>query len=121
MPNFANTRYGVITRLATLPVPRALAAARLYGADVAGVYVDALAVRFDTAHGMTSSSGFGQEIRRPLFRTVIAFSTGPIFRSTRRWVARRCVNAERRDAEALLDLSSLARGASTQVFAGETS
>jgi hypothetical protein len=49
MPNFTNTRYGVITRLATLPVPRALAAARLYGADVAGVYVDALAVRFDTA------------------------------------------------------------------------
>ena len=49
MPNFANTRYGVITRLATLPVPRALASARLYGADVAGVYVDALAVRFDAA------------------------------------------------------------------------
>ncbi|MEO8187149.1 MAG: hypothetical protein ABI580_07265 [Burkholderiaceae bacterium] len=49
MPNFANTRYGVITRLATLPVPRALASARLYGADMAGVYVDALAVRFDTA------------------------------------------------------------------------
>ena len=49
MPNFADTRYGVITRLATLPVPRALTSARLYGADVAGVYVDALAVRFDTA------------------------------------------------------------------------
>ena len=48
MPNFANTRFGVITRLATLPVPRTLAAARLYGADIAGVYVDALAVRFDT-------------------------------------------------------------------------
>lgn len=49
MPNFANTRYGVITRLAALPVPRGLTAARLYGADVAGVYVDALAVRFDAA------------------------------------------------------------------------
>ena len=49
MPNFSNTRYGVVTRLATVPVPAALAAARLYGADVAGVYVDALAVRFDTA------------------------------------------------------------------------
>ena len=48
MPNFANTRYGVVTRLATEPVPAVLATARLYGADVAGVYVDALAVRFDT-------------------------------------------------------------------------
>ena len=47
MPNFKNTRYGLITRLATAPVPRALGAARLYGADAAGIYVDALAVRFD--------------------------------------------------------------------------
>ncbi len=47
MPNFTNTRFGVITRLAALPVPRGLAAARLYGANVAGLYVDALAVRFD--------------------------------------------------------------------------
>jgi hypothetical protein len=47
MPNFSNTRYGLITRLATTPVPRALASARLYGADAAGIYVDALAVRFD--------------------------------------------------------------------------
>ena len=49
MPNFSNTRYGVVTRLATVPVPGVLAAARLYGADVAGIYVDALAVQFDTA------------------------------------------------------------------------
>ncbi|MGH6609989.1 MAG: metallophosphoesterase family protein [Burkholderiaceae bacterium] len=48
MPNFGRTCYGLITRLATVPVPRALTAARLYGADVAGVYVEALAVRFDT-------------------------------------------------------------------------
>ncbi len=47
MPNFSNTRHGLITRLAVTPVPRALAASRLYGADVAGVYVDALAVHFD--------------------------------------------------------------------------
>jgi hypothetical protein len=47
MPNFSNTRYGLITRLASIPVPRALSPARLYGADAAGVYVDALAVRFD--------------------------------------------------------------------------
>jgi len=49
MPNFANTCFGVTTRIATVPVPAALASARLYGAHVAGVYVDALAVRFDTA------------------------------------------------------------------------
>ena len=49
MSNFACTRYGLITRLATVPVPRALAGVRLYGADLAGLYVDALAVRFDTA------------------------------------------------------------------------
>ena len=49
MPNFSNTRYGLITRLAATPVPRALAPARLYGADAAGVYVDALAVRFDAS------------------------------------------------------------------------
>ena len=47
MPNFSNTRYGLITRLASIPVPWALSPARLYGADAAGVYVDALAVRFD--------------------------------------------------------------------------
>ena len=49
MPNFHHTRFGVITRLATLPVPRQLSSARLYGADVASVYVDALAVHFDAS------------------------------------------------------------------------
>ncbi len=49
MPNFKNTRYGLITRLAATPVPRALSSARLYGADAGGVYVDALAVRFDAS------------------------------------------------------------------------
>ena len=48
MPNFAHTRYGVITRIATVSVPGALAPARLYGAHVAGVYVDALAVHLDS-------------------------------------------------------------------------
>lgn len=47
MPNFTNTRYGSITRLAATPLPSALSSARLYGADAAGVYVDALAVRFE--------------------------------------------------------------------------
>ncbi len=49
MPNFRNTRYGLVTRLAATPLPRELASARVYGADAAGVYVDALAVRFDAA------------------------------------------------------------------------
>lgn len=49
MPNFRGTRHGVITRIATAPVPAALHGARLYGADVAGVYVDALAVHYDIA------------------------------------------------------------------------
>ena len=49
MPNFKDTRFGVITRIATLPVPRTLASERLYGADAGGIYVDALAVRFDGA------------------------------------------------------------------------
>ena len=47
MPNFERTHFGLITRLATVPMPRALSTARLYGADVAGIYVDALAVHFD--------------------------------------------------------------------------
>ncbi len=47
MPNFTHTRHGLITRLAVSPVPQALIDTRLYGADAAGIYVDALAVRFD--------------------------------------------------------------------------
>ncbi|HQR20590.1 MAG TPA: hypothetical protein PLE54_09775 [Burkholderiaceae bacterium] len=47
MPNFRGNRSGLITRIATHPVPAALASARRYGTDVAGVYVDALDVRFD--------------------------------------------------------------------------
>ena len=49
MPNFRRTRYGVVSRIAALPVPAALHAARLYGADFGGLHVDALAVRFDVA------------------------------------------------------------------------
>jgi hypothetical protein len=42
MPNFAGERFGVITRISERP-PRD----SLYGARVAGVFVDALAVRYD--------------------------------------------------------------------------
>jgi hypothetical protein len=49
MPNFRGTRHGLLTRIAALPVPTALHAARLYGADFGGLYVDALAVRFDAS------------------------------------------------------------------------
>lgn len=47
MPNFAGTRCGLVTRISVHPMPAALAACRAYGADVAGVYVDALSVHFD--------------------------------------------------------------------------
>lgn len=49
MPNFHGTRHGLLTRIAALPVPAALHAARLYGADFDGLYVDALAVHFDAS------------------------------------------------------------------------
>lgn len=48
MPNFSSSRSGLLTRIATVPVPRALAGARRYGADLAAVTVDALTVDFDT-------------------------------------------------------------------------
>lgn len=47
MPNFSGARGGLVSRLSTMPVPAALAAKRVYGADVASAYVDALAVDFD--------------------------------------------------------------------------
>ncbi|MGE5161351.1 MAG: metallophosphoesterase family protein [Betaproteobacteria bacterium] len=47
MPNFRGTRSGVLTRIAAVPVPAALHAARLYGGEFGGIHVDALAVRFD--------------------------------------------------------------------------
>jgi hypothetical protein len=49
LPNFRGSRHGLLTRIAALPVPPALHAARMYGADFGGLYVDALAVRFDAA------------------------------------------------------------------------
>jgi len=48
MPNFRGDRSGLITRIATHPVPAALASRRRYGTEVAGAYIDALSVRFDT-------------------------------------------------------------------------
>jgi len=48
MPNFRGIRCGVLTRIAAVPVPAALHAARLYGGEFGGVHVDALAVRFDS-------------------------------------------------------------------------
>ena len=43
MPNFAGTRFGVITRIATTPSPHAT----LYGLERDGVFIDALAVHYD--------------------------------------------------------------------------
>jgi hypothetical protein len=43
MPNFADTRFGVITRIATTPSPHK----PLYGLAREGVHIDALAVHYD--------------------------------------------------------------------------
>jgi hypothetical protein len=49
MPNFAGTHFGLLTRIATEPLPLQLERLRCYGVAAAGVYIDALAVRFDAA------------------------------------------------------------------------
>jgi hypothetical protein len=49
MPNFLGDRSGLITRIAVEPVPASLASARRYGTELAGIYLDALQVRFDFA------------------------------------------------------------------------
>ena len=49
MPNFQGSRAGLITRIAVMPLPTALTPQRVYGAEVAGIYVDALRVDFDFA------------------------------------------------------------------------
>jgi hypothetical protein len=49
MANFAGTTYGVVTRISTRALPRALERLRLYGLVDAGCWVDALKVEFDLA------------------------------------------------------------------------
>ncbi len=49
MANFAGTTYGVLTRISTRGLPRALERNRLYGLVDAGCWVDALKVDFDLA------------------------------------------------------------------------
>lgn len=49
MPNFRGKRSGLITRIAAQAVPSDLADHRVYGVDAAGVFIDALEVRFDTS------------------------------------------------------------------------
>lgn len=46
MPNFRDTQFGLITRIATTPA-RANVVAPLYGARIEGVYVDALPLAYD--------------------------------------------------------------------------
>lgn len=50
MPNFAATRHGVISRIATTPAPQQA----LYGTLIAGVHVDALAVAYDATAWQTA-------------------------------------------------------------------
>ena len=47
MPNFHGRRAGLVTRIATHPISRKLVERRAYGVDAAGVFIDALEVRFD--------------------------------------------------------------------------
>lgn len=49
MANFAGTSYGVLTRISTRGLPRALERLRLYGLFDAGCFVDALRIEFDLA------------------------------------------------------------------------
>lgn len=49
MANFAGTSYGVLTRISTRGLSRALERARLYGLVDAGCFVDALKIEFDLA------------------------------------------------------------------------
>ena len=49
MGNFTGTSFGVITRIASVPLPQQLDARRLYGLYERGVWVDALRVDFDLA------------------------------------------------------------------------
>jgi hypothetical protein len=49
MANFAGDTSGLLTRIATRPLPRALEDARAYGLHERGVWIDALRIRFDAA------------------------------------------------------------------------
>ena len=73
MPNFRGRRSGLITRIATQPVTWDLADRRAYGVDAAGVFIDALEVRFDTKawdaefrrlwpEGSTAAMSYGRRI-----------------------------------------------------------
>jgi hypothetical protein len=47
MANFAGDASGLLTRISTLPLPRALEDARVYGMHERGVWIDALRIGFD--------------------------------------------------------------------------
>ncbi len=49
MPNFAGTRYGVVTRVSLTPAGGVAGAARLYGTRIGDVHVDALRLDYDHA------------------------------------------------------------------------
>jgi hypothetical protein len=49
MANFAGSTHGVITRIATRALPRALEGERLYGLHERGVWIDALKLAFDAS------------------------------------------------------------------------
>ena len=47
MPNFASTRFGVVTRISVRPCPQAI---RLYGTRIGGVFIDAVKLHYDHSH-----------------------------------------------------------------------
>jgi len=74
MPNFAGGRHGVITRVSVHP-----ASVALYGTRVAGVHVDALAVRYDAPaweRRFLASWPEGSPAHRSYFRRI---AEGPAF------------------------------------------
>ena len=119
MPNFANTRYGVVTRLATLPVPRACRRA-FYGADVAGSTSTRWRCDSILPHGTSSSTAVARPFSSLCF-VPSSHSNGPDFSVDEALGRTPYVSAERRNVEAVLDLSSLAKGCEDARTAGEPS
>jgi hypothetical protein len=71
MPNFAGTRYGILTRIATHPAPHPT----LYGLQSKGVHLDALAVPYDHAAWLTDFLANwppGSEAHRSYYGRIVA-------------------------------------------------
>jgi hypothetical protein len=63
MPNFSATTFGVVSRIAASPSPHPA----LYGLQRDGVYIDALALRYDQAAFVSPSLNAGRRDRSRMF------------------------------------------------------